>query len=375
MPWKELTVMSQRIELVTNATQEGINISELCRALFISRQTAYKWLERYQLGEGLADRSRRPLNSPQQTDSKVEEAVLAVRQAHPTWGGRKIHTRMIAIGHKAVPSPSTITEILRRHGLIDPEQSRKHRPWTRFEMEAPNQLWQADFKGYICLADRTICHPLTVLDDYSRYLVGVVACKDQRRKTVQEKVTVIFREHGLPERMLTDNGTPWGCSEESFTRFSAWLIRMGITVSHGRPYHPQTQGKDERVHRTLDEDLLSRTSLESLAACEIAFQEWRSVYNNERPHESLQMQVPASRYRTSPRPFPEKLPPIFYDESLIVRKADTCGTINFKNRVYRVGKAFCQSPVGLRPTEVDGVYDVYFCHQKVNQIDLRPNLP
>jgi transposase InsO family protein len=374
MPWKETTSMSLRLEFIHLAELKDSNISELCRRFGISRKTAYKWLKRYQeQGEsGLADRSRRPHHSPRRSPVEVEAAVVKVRCNHPAWGGRKIKAYLERKGHHSLPSPSTITEILRRNDRIDAEEARKHRPFHRFEMEQANQLWQMDFKGYFAVEEGGYCHPLSVLDDHSRFLLGLKACPNETRQTVQEQLSGIFRCYGLPERMLMDNGSPWGVDRDSpHTILTAWLIRLGIQISHGRPYHPQTQGKDERLHRTLKDELLSRHTLINLPDCQLHFDRWRDIYNYERPHEALDMQPPVSRYQVSPRPFPEVLPPILYDTGDIVRKVDQTGKIYFHNRSFRVGKAFRYNPVALRPAQKDGDYDVIYCHLKVAQISLR----
>ena len=212
MPWKEATAMSLRWEFVQQARQEGANVSQLCRHFGIARKTGYKWLRRYEAmadaATGPPDRSRRPHSSPAQTPLSVEEAVLAVRQQHPVWGGRKIRAYLARSDDIHVPAASTITAILRRHGQLDEAESAKHRAYQRFEMEQPNQLWQMDFKGYFPLIMGGRCHPLTVLDDCSRFLVGLQACPDETHRTVQERLTAIFRRYGLPQRMLMDNGSP-----------------------------------------------------------------------------------------------------------------------------------------------------------------------
>jgi len=374
MPWKETTTMSLRIDFIRLAEQESANISQLCRHFGISRKTGYKWLKRYREGgeSGLADRSRRPHHSPRRSPAGVEADVVRVRQQHPAWGGRKIKAYLERRGHDQLPSPSTITEILRRNDQIDAEEARKHRPFQRFEMEQPNQLWQMDFKGYFALEEGGYCHPLTVLDDHSRFLLGLKACPNETCKMVQEQLSQVFRCYGLPERMLMDNGPPWGDDANTrHTILTAWLIRLGVQISHGRPYHPQTQGKDERLHRTLQDELLSRHTLTDLPQCQLYFDDWRDAYNCERPHEALQMQTPSSRYVASPRPFPEALPPVLYDTVDTTRKVDEHGKIYFRNRIFRVGKAFRGHPVALRPTNTDGEYDVYFCNQKVAQVSLR----
>jgi transposase InsO family protein len=374
MPWKETTTMSLRIEFIHLAGVEGANLSELCRLFGISRKTGYKWLKRYREGgeNGLADRSRRPHHSPQRSSAKIEGAVIEVRQKHPAWGGRKIRAYLQRKGHGQLPSPSTITEILRRNDQINAEEALKHRAFQRFEMEQPNQLWQMDFKGYFALEEGGYCHPLTVLDDHSRFLVGLKACPNETRQTVQEQLSGIFRCYGLPERMLMDNGSPWGDDADSpHTMLTAWLIRLGVQISHGHPYHPQTQGKDERLHRTLQDELLSRHTLTNLQHCQLHFDRWREVYNCERPHEALQMQSPSECYQPSPRPFPDVLPPILYDTTDIIRKVDAGGKIYFRNCTFHVGKAFRYNPVALRPTQIDGDYDVFYCNHQVAQISLR----
>jgi len=374
MPWKETTAMSLRTEFIHLAELEGANLSELCRRFGISRKTGYKWLKRYRdEGEsGLADRSRRPHYSPRRSPAEVEALVVGVRGEHPAWGGRKIKAYLERKGHHHLPSPSTITEILRRNEHIDAEEAYKHRPMQRFEMEQPNQLWQMDFKSFFSLEEGGYCHPLSVLDDHSRFLVGLKACSDQTSQTVQGQLSDIFRCYGLPERMLMDNGSPWGDDRDSpHTILTAWLIRLGVKISHGRPYHPQTQGKDERLHRTLQDELLSQHSMATLSHCQLHFDRWRDLYNFERPHEALEMQPPASRYQPSSRAFPEVLPPILYEPSDIIRKVDLGGKISFHNRRFRVGRAFRYHPVAIRPTQKDGEYDVFFCHLKVVQISLR----
>src|SRR5215218_9134329 len=173
--------MDMRREFVMLAQSKGIAVRELCRRFGVCPTTAYKWLGRNRSGtEGaLADRSRRPLHSPRRTAGEMEAAVVQLRAAHPAWGGRKLQRRLVDLGHAGVPSPSTITEILRRHGCIDAVEAKKHTPWQRFERAAPNQLWQMDFKGHFAI-DQGRCHALTVLDDHSRYSLGLQACANEQ---------------------------------------------------------------------------------------------------------------------------------------------------------------------------------------------------
>lgn len=372
MPWKECSKVDERGEFASLATVEGAKIAPLCERFGISRKTGHKWLRRFGSRESLEDRSRRPQRSPKRTATEMEQAVLAVRDRHPAWGGRKIAIRLQDTGHQGVPAASTITEILRRRGRLNEAEARKHRPYQRFERARPNDLWQMDFKGHFGLRDGTRCHALTVLDDHSRYALGVRACGNERHETVQTELVGLFRRYGLPLTMLMDNGPPWGTGDwhNPYSALGVWLLRLGVQVTHGRPYHPQTQGKDERFHRTLSDELLSRAEFEDLLMMQLGFDQFRFSYNHERPHEALGLMVPAKRYLISPRTYPERLPPIEYPESMAVRGV-SYGWLSYKGREYRINKAFSGYRVGLCPSDVDGVLNVFFCRHCIGQIDIR----
>jgi transposase InsO family protein len=365
--------MSFRQEILRLGTQPGANIREICRRFQVSAKTFYKWMTRSKTGgeTPLMDRSRRPHYSPRRTETAVEEKILAERARHPSWGARKIRRVLANRGELELPTNSTVHRILHRNGKIDPNESDKHQRSQRFEHEAPNQLWQMDFKGWFRTTDQRRCHPLTVLDDHSRYVVCLQACLDQRTETVQNHLTATFRRYGLPERMTMDNGAPWGNDlQHQHTPLTVWMIRLGIRISHSRPHHPQTQGKDERFHRTLDVDLLRWHRFRELAHVQQHLDEYRHVYNRERPHQALGLDVPADRYCVSPHAFPEQLPSIEYDVSDIVRKVHAKGHFQYQGRRYSVGKAFHGYPIALRPTTNEGIFNVFFCHQKISQIDL-----
>lgn len=373
MPWAEVSTMSLRYEFVRLSLTAGANMAQLCRRFHVSRKTGYKWRERFLSGghPALVDRSRRPQHSPRRTAAPLQRAVVKLRR-HRQWGGRKIYHRLRALGHEPVPAPSTISGILKRQGLIDPSESFKHQPLQRFERAHPNELWQMDFKGHFAIGSGR-CHPLTVLDDHSRYSMALRACDNERGTTVQQELTHAFGRYGLPEQMLMDNGSPWGAdAEHVLTPLTVWLIRLGIRVAHIRPYHPQTQGKDERFHRTLDVEVIQRRWFRDLAHCQRHFDAWRDIYNLERPHESLHMQVPAQRYRPSVRAFPEHLPSIEYGPGDQVRKVQDQGKLSFQGHWFRISKALRGYPVALRPvTRTCSQWQVFFCHQRVATIDLR----
>jgi transposase InsO family protein len=362
--------MSRRLEFVVLATQAGLALSELCRRFGVSRKTGYKWLRRYQSGgkEALADRSRKPRRSPRQISPAVAEAVIALRR-ETTWGGRKLRQRLQALGQTEVPAASTCTQILRRADLLKPERAAG--PMQRFERQLPNELWQMDHKGHFATQSGQRCHPLTVLDDHSRFNLVLDAAGNERTPTVQTALTAAFERYGLPEAILCDNGGVWGrlTSSTGHTLLSVWLLRLGVRVLHGRPYHPQTQGKEERFHRTLNAELLSRHTWRDLAHCAAEFPRYRQRYNHERPHDSLLGATPASRYRASVRSMPVKLPLLEYP-SMEVRTVRSKGVITFHNQTWYLGEAFASLPIGLRPSpQADGQWEVYFSFFNLGLLD------
>lgn len=370
MPWREVDTMTLRREFVALAEDEQVPLAVLCRRYGISRKTGYKWLGRMRCGgeAQLQDRSRRPCSSPMRTAAAVEAEVVALRQAFPAWGPRKLRH---LLSSPEPPAVSTVAAILKRHGLVEPAAAAEHRPYVRFEHPAPNDLWQMDFKGHFGVgADR--CHSLTVLDDHSRFNVVLAACADQSTATVQRHLTEAFRRYGLPWRMTMDNGSPWGDDgSHPFTPLTVWLMRLQIGVSHSRPYHPQTQGKDERFHRTLKAEVLAGRHFADLAQVQQHYDAWRYVYNAVRPHQALQLEVPQQRYRPSARSYPEKLPELEYGPGDDVRKVQDGGHLSFRGRQFRVPKALKGQPVALRATGCDGAFEIYFGRYRIAAIDLR----
>jgi transposase InsO family protein len=375
--WKEDVVAQKafRKQLMELAAREGANRRELCRQFQVSEKTFYKWQARYRReGEaGLENRSRRPLRSPFRVGAEMETAVLEASKQYPDWGARKIETVLERCSEKKPPARSTIHNILVRHGCIDAEESVKHRPYQRFEHEKPNDLWQMDFKGWFAMGNGQACQPLTVLDDHSRYALCLMACVNQRAETVQGHLTAVFREHGLPVRMTMDNGSPWGSDRlHRYTPLTAWLMRLGIRVGHSRPYHPQSQGKIERFHRTLKRELLKRRTFQDVEQTQKQFDVWRNIYNQQRPHEALTMAVPSIRYCCSNRVFPEKLPAVhtYYKSTDIVRIVDVKGRVGYSGRRVLISKGFRGFPVALRQID-DHTFDVYFCRFRVGRLDTR----
>jgi transposase InsO family protein len=368
MPWQERSVMSERQEFVAFARQEGANIRALCAHSGMSRKTGDTWLARAAEGD-LADRARRPRSSPTQTCLELEARILALRAEHPSWGGRKLHHRLAAQGVAKVPAPSTITAILRRHGLLatDPPP----RDFLRFAHPAPNDVWPMDVMGHRALEDGRV-HPWSLRDDHSRFARGREACADERQDTVKARLTAVFRRYGLPRAILSDNGSPWATAGRGgLTAREAWLLRLAVAPWHGRPCHPQTQGKVERCHGTVAAEVFAHRHLADLAAAQDRCDAFRHGYNRERPHEALGDAVPASRYQPSPRPFPEIVPPVTDGPDDVVRTVTVHGSISWQGRRRFVSRGLVGEPVAMRPTLEEEVWAVSYGHRRVATIDPR----
>lgn len=370
MPWMERPVMEQREDFVRLAGLEGANRRELCRRFGISAQTGYKWLARAAAGDGFADRSRRPKASPWRVAAGVESKVLSVREAHPAWGARKIRAVLEHEG-LAVPAVSTVHAVLRRHKLVFP--ARGGAPaHLRFEREAPNELWQMDFKGASTLGNGKRLHPLTVVDDHSRYCPCLAACADQSEETVKTHLEWTFRRHGLPQAFFVDNGAPWGDSQGGeWTALKVWLLKLGIRLINARMFHPQSRGKNERFHRSMDDEVFAMRPLGDHDDAQRAFDHWRHVYNHQRPHEGIAMKRPADRYRQSQRPMPDTPPEPQYGEGETVCKVNAkLPIITFKGKRWRVPKSFRGERLAIRPQDKDGTYGIFFGANLIKTIDL-----
>lgn len=381
MPWQECSIMDCRSEFVQLAQVEGCNLSLLCRRFGISRKTGYKWLDRYREEgvPGLVDRPRTPHATPGISSPVMEEAVVQQREKHPAWGGRKLHRclqdlraagGLQGMDGLPIPSPSSITRMLHRNGLLSAHQSASHKPVQRFERPSPNDLWQMDFKGDVQLLDAHVSHPLTILDDHSRFNLCLQSCPDQHFETVQQHLIHTFKRYGMPSAILCDNGGPWGSSEPAITRFGIWLMRLGVQLIHGRPHHPQTQGKNERFHRTLKAEVLNGRYFPDSTRLQVAFDSWRIVYNFERPHEALDLATPGSCYHPSGRTYPTTLPEVQYAENTIVRKVSSKGTFSFKGKIWKTTKALHKEHVAIYPTPNEGVYSLAYAAFRIGEIHL-----
>lgn len=285
MSWQEMDKMSLKISFIKQYQSGTIPMNQLCQRFTISRQTGYKWLRRFEeMGEqGLEEHSRKPLNSPSSSPTSMKELVFNTREKHPCWGGRKIRRLLINKGHEHVPAASTISGWLKSAGYID-NNGQQQKAFIQFEREEPNSLWQSDFKGHFAY-ERGRCHPLTILDDNSRYCIGIKASKKETGDIVKKAYIEAFKRYGVPEQINFDNGPPWGSLIAAcrYTTFSIWLIENGIRVTFSAPHHPQTNGKIERFHKTLKAEVITPSFFSTLSDIQKAFDDWRDVYNYERP--------------------------------------------------------------------------------------------
>ena len=365
MPWNEVLLMDEKTRFLADVRSGLDSVAGLCRRHGISRKTGYKWIHRYEEAGpcGLADRSCRPKTASELTAPHVVEALLETRKRHATWGAKKL-LAYLARKHTEWPLPakSTAHDILRRNGLIPTPRRRRRtahpgRPLSGFTR--PNRIWTADFKGQFKTQDGVYCYPLTIQDGHSRFLLE---CRGLYGTTLNATMRVfkkVFRIHGLPERIRTDNGTPFASMALArLSKLSAWWLRLGITPELIEPGKPQQNGRHERMHRTLKAQT-ARPPEADLRSQQKRFDAFRHEFNHERPHEALQMKVPAELYRPSDRPYPKHLKSFVYPGHYEVRKVSTNGGVRWNARWLWVSQILGGLYIGFE--EVDHqAWDVYF---------------
>ncbi len=350
MPWKETEVAGERIEFVVRALSDSGNFSALCRDFGVSRKTGYKWLRRFEeVGSlsRLSERSRRPHRSPGRTPEAIELRVEALRQRYG-WGSKKLQW---LLSEEGLELPRiTIDRILKRRGLVSRDRAAKP-AHQRFERRRPNELWQMDFKGEYRRHGRPWVHPLSLLDDHSRYCLGLYALRHPDHESVRSQLVRTFERYGLPEAMLVDHGTPWWspANGHGLTRLSVFLIQQDIRLIYSGFRHPQTQGKVERFHRTLGEGMERRGVLSTLEAYQRAFDGFRQEYNEIRPHEALGMERPAMRYSPSRRGYRPNPPEWEYPPGADVRRLNTAGFLRYASRRHFVCEALAERRVWCQP--------------------------
>jgi transposase InsO family protein len=367
--------VDQRLQFLSSYQREEMSVTDLCHEFGISRPTAYRWINRYkEVGpEGLLDLSRRPHRCSHATPDAVVNAILSLRAKYPSWGARKLKARLEKIEPSVSwPAASTFGSILSRAGLTSPtKKKRRTTPYSEpfSEVTAPNQLWCMDFKGYFMTGDGTRCDPFTITDAHSRYLIRrqVVSRMDLSR--VRAICEAAMREYGLPARIRTDNGAPFaGTGMLGLSKLSLGWMKMGIVHERIQPGRPQQNARHERMHRTLKADTANPPAA-TLRLQQKRFDQFRHVFNHERPHEGLNNETPGSLYQPSTKMFPRALAEYVYPNGFVTRRVNNSGDISWhKDRVF-ISEVFRFEEVGLEEVE-DRVYKVFFREVEIGELDV-----
>ena len=367
MPWSETSIMEERARFVLEALEGWTSMSELCARYGVSRRVGYKWLARYREGGlgALEDRSRARRTQASRTPPEIVARIVALRKKHPTWGPRKLLARLQALEPDLPwPAASTVGEILRREGLVKGRRRRRRRQagaWTgpKTLADEPNRVWTADFKGEFRLGCGRLCYPLTIVDAATRYILDCRALPSTSSAGARASFERVFRRYGLPEVIRTDNGVPFSTQAlGGLSQLAVWRLRLGIRLERTRRRHPEDNGAHERMHRTLKAEA-TRPARETAEEQQRAFDRFRAVYNEERPHEALGNLPPAALYRPSERRLPRRLPPLVYPEGFELRRVSRHGQIRWRRRLFFVSETLHRQVVGLKSAG-GGCWDLYF---------------
>lgn len=373
MPWSQRLPMDEKTQFIADYLRQTQDMTELCGHYGISRKTGYKWIARYleEGPQGLEERSRRPEHCPRATAPEIVGALLEARRHHPSWGAKKLLNLLgKRLPEDELPGRSTVCEILSRHGLVPKKRRRRvigHPGPPVSESLAPNDVWCADFKGQFKTGDGIYCYPLTVTDNYSRYLLGCQGLLSTSVADAKPVFTRLFKEFGLPLRIRTDNGVPFATTTLArLSQLSAWWVRLGILPELIEPGKPQQNGRHERMHRTLKAET-TRPAAATCRAQQRRFNRFLREFNDERPHEALDMATPAEYYRPSPRPMPNRIPPLEYPDRFETRYVSYNGGIRWKKGWVNVSITCAGEYVGLEEID-DGVWNVYFGPLKLGRL-------
>ncbi len=347
MPWKDKTVEELRKEFIESAEQYDQSFSSLCQEFGVTRKTGYKWLKRYQESKELSDRSKAPFHIANKTSEETETLIIQLRREHPRWGPKKIKC-FLENQNIIMPCEKTIGNILNRYGCITKEESLKHRPFQRFEKDLCNEMWQTDFKGEFQMRNREYCYTLNILDDHSRFDIKTVPGLSTANIVIPT-FKEAFYEYGLPNSVLSDNGAQFAGFRQGYTQFEKWLMNHDVLPIHGRIKHPQTQGKIERFHRSMKEEVLKQYTPIDIDDAKKVLSEWRDVYNNIRPHEALNMHCPADIYRKSERIYTDQVQPYEYSGAFHVIKVNSWGYVRFDRWQIYLSETMINEHIEFRP--------------------------
>ena len=367
MPWENKTVEELREEFIA-AAKASCNFSKVCREFGITRKTGYKWLNRSEQGLPMSDESRRPHRIAGKTDTETEEKILEVRSENPGWGAKKIHDVLKKQGETDIPCVRTVNNILKRNGCISEEESLMHRPYQRFEKESCNDMWQTDFKGEFMMKDGNYCYPLNILDDHSRYILTIKPSLSTGN-LVKDTFERTFYEFGMPNSVLSDNGAQFAGFKQGYTQFEKWLMDQDILPIHGRIRHPQTQGKIERFHRSMKEELLKHREFENIEDADRQLQEWRKKYNTVRPHESLGMKCPADVYQRSGREYDATVKKYEYGGQYHVLKVNSWGYVRFHNFQVYLSETMINERLEFRPNPHGDSFFACYRNYRIAEFD------
>lgn len=377
MPWREVIPMDEKVLFMADHLREAGSFSQLCERYGISRKTGYKWVERYRTSgiEGLEERSRRPHTMSGEIPYALRKAVIELRrQGREPLGPKKIQALLARrFPDQPVPSKSSIYNVLKREGMLEPRRRRRRVQATPNRPSAatrPNELWSADYKGQFKTGDGHWCYPLTVMDHASRCLLGCQGLAGTRFTETRDVFERLFREYGLPERMRTDNGVPFASTAVGgLSKLAIWWIRLGILPERIEPGQPQQNGRHERMHRTLKRAVVHPPAA-NLAAQQIQLDSFRTHYNEQRPHEGLGQKSPQSCYQPSTRNYPESLPELEYPGYFQCPKVSANGIACWSGLRIYIGYLLAGERVGLEETG-DGIWDVYFGPVRLGSFDER----
>lgn len=371
MPWDERTVEMVREEFVKRVLSKEQSKSALCREYGISRPTGDKWIKRYQSGQCLSNRSKAPHRHPNRVDEDLEQLIVDTRKQYPAIGAVKIRRMLEDEGTLDLPSTKTINNIFHRHGLITPEATLAATPVKRFEKSYPNEMLQADFKGEFMMSNGKYCFPLCITDDHSRFSLCCEAMENQTYSSVKPIIRRVFEEYGLPFSFLCDNGNPWGVAQKSgYTKFEVWMMEHGVLVLHGRGWHPQTQGKQERFNGSLKRECLHYKHFADIQEAQLGFDEYRKFYNEKRPHHALKLATPSTRYTPSEHKYSDKVEEWEYPSEYEVCTVKGNGYFRYKGKAYFLSEAFVDKQIAVRESHLPGQITLVFRQFRIGRIDV-----